>query len=308
MESIILWSIIILIAMTLILYYKGLRKVRRIFNEQCALYKDGVTVGRAYQTSKELYEDFSKGNYRISMGEGDRVIVYGQLAEHRFFLEDGNVKYEYPKDLSLLAFNSVRRTTRQMQLAHKIKIIVEANQIMDELREINGAMKENKYSDALERASSGQKMMWASFLPMLLALVPMLAAVYMQAQEENSNESAIEAWSSAQNNDDILQSIKNTAPYTEYSSTYGQVLGFYLDHTDDWTYFTAEDGTFIVQCEGAMSYPDGSTDQVLIQFAFDGKTAEDITDSSSAEVVYMEIDGTAVSADIKELFDMYENL
>ncbi len=236
MESIILWSIIILIAMTLILYYKGLGKVKRILNEQCALYKDGVTVGHAYQTSKELYEDFSKGKYRISMGEEGRVIIHGQLAEHKFFLEDGNVKYEYPKGLLMLTFNNARRTTRQMQLAHKIKIIVEANQIMDELGEINGAVKENKYSEALEKASSGQKMMWASFLPMLLALVLILAAAYIQAQEENSNGTATETWSSSQNYDDIIQSVKNTAPYTEYSSTYGQVLGFYLDYKDDWIY------------------------------------------------------------------------
>lgn len=309
MENILLWSIIILIAMTLILYYKGFGKVRRTLNEQYAIYKNGVTVGHAYQSSKELYEDFSKGKYKVSMGDADEVIVYGQLAEHKFFLENGNVKYKYPKTFFLLlSFHGALRTTQQMQLAKKIKIVVEANQIMDELGEINGVFTDNKYSDALERASSGQKMMWASFLPMIFMLIPIFILVYMQNQNKSPNETDIETGAYSPNYNNLVQYVKDTAPYAEYSSTYGQVLGFYLDYTDNWTYFTAEDGTFVVQCEGNMSYPDGSVDQLLIQFTFDNKTAEDITENSSAEAVYLEINGMASSADLKELFELYEDL
>lgn len=155
MEKIRLLIFIILIAMSLILYYKGFGKIRRILNAQCALYEDGITMGRTYQTARELYEEFPKGKYRVSMGEEGKIIIHGQLTKHTFYLEDGKVKYIYPK--IHLPFSRALITTQQLRLARKIKIIVEANQIMDELKETDGIDLKNKYSDALAGASAGQK-------------------------------------------------------------------------------------------------------------------------------------------------------
>lgn len=172
-----IWSIIILIVVCIILYYKGLRKVRNAFYDQCSLYQDGVPMNRLYHTSEELCEDFLKCKQKASAGEEGRVYVYGERETHTFYLENGKVKYEYPKEFEFrfrLVIHKTRRVTQQLKLIKKTKIVIEANEIMDNLRTINGTDTKNKYYSAWADISSGKKMVVSSFISAILAVIIIL--------------------------------------------------------------------------------------------------------------------------------------
>lgn len=172
-------SVFILFIIGGILYYKGLRKVRNAFYDQCYLYQDGVPMDRLYYASKELCEDFLRCGQKASAGEEGRVYVYGNRGNHTFYLKDGKVKYEYPKEIefSLEMFTDAsKRATQQLKLIKKTKFVIEANEIMDSLRKVNGINPNNKYYSAWADVSSGKKMIGLSFLTGLLAVVMIFAA------------------------------------------------------------------------------------------------------------------------------------
>lgn len=265
------WGVIILIAVGLILYYKGFGKVKRAFYDQCSVYQDGVPIDRFYQTSQELYEDFLKGKQNACVGDRDKVIVYGQIERHIFYLENGKVKYEYPQDFFLS--RGAVRTTQQMLLARKTKIIVEANEIMDNLRAVNGIDIKDKYYSAWSEVSSGQKMMWLSFVPIILA-VAVMVILYLGDESQSNGLQSKESQSNELPSDSFDEEMLYTQAIYETNSLIEDAVGdlndvHYSDY-EDWrveyvrTSLAKDDG---FDCTGTHDVYD-----VYVDMEYDGIT------------------------------------